>query len=103
MFCRLIATLLIVSILGYGLALAADVHGELSGESPAFHQLDDHGQEAHDGVDCDHCSHGAVHLLGMERRLVLDLAPAADSHAGCYRDDSTSFSPALFLRPPIAA
>jgi len=100
---RLLSLLLILSIFGYGLALAVDLHGN-SPEDPvaAMHPLADSASHQQGMDDGDHCSHGAVHLLGMERRLALDLASAADTHAGCYRDDSTSFSPAPFLRPPIA-
>ncbi len=107
MFRRLIITWLVVSILGYGMALAADLHAGLA--TDPSHVLGDHatGSDAHvndaDGGCCDHCCHGAAHLLGLKRgdtfelpaeRGVFPLSPAVSS---------TSFLPPSPLRPPITS
>lgn len=102
MFRRLIATWLIVSILGYGVALAADVHGEQSGESGYSQQDRAPAQDQHTDSDCGHCSHGVTHLLGLgsdltSAPLVLNQRFQADYLASLL-------SPPLrrHLRPPIS-
>jgi len=66
MFRRFIITWFALSILGYGLAMAADVHNELSTDQTHIisDQLIDFS-DAHNDSDCDHCCHGVLHLLGL--------------------------------------
>ena len=64
---RLVAKILIMSVLLGNFAWAADVHAEkLFGHGVALSSLD--GGPADDPVahgGCDHCCHGASHLLGL--------------------------------------
>ncbi len=69
---RLLLIWLIVSVLGYGIALAADLHGLGGAHAGATLQLDNaHGDDPDGGsaTDYDHCCHGAAHLLGLGHSL----------------------------------
>lgn len=68
MFRRLVAIWLMLSILGYGMAVTADVHNEsVQSHDHVLLLTDTHtdsdpvGQE----IDCDHCCHGLAHMLGL--------------------------------------
>ncbi len=97
---RLVALLLVLSILGYGTLLVVDVHG-LPGDAPAVVHADG-DDDGHAGIECGHCSHGVVHLLGITPRLELSLPDAVRVLAGGYRGLVAADPPALLLRPPIA-
>ena len=62
---HLIITWLVISILGYGMAIAADVHDEETqvmtvGDVTHLHD-DPHTLPAH-----DQCGHGSFHLLAIQ-------------------------------------
>lgn len=67
MLARLLKIWLIVSILGYGMALAADVHGELTVDNDLQLSSGDTGSpdSSADDTGCHHCAHGVSHLLGL--------------------------------------
>ncbi|WP_041067143.1 hypothetical protein [Thiolapillus brandeum] len=99
---RLINIWLIISILGYSLVLAADIHGELLlQDNPGYVEKISHDKAA--DTDCGHCSHGTLHILGLENAFVFYLAqlnsPLRDDH-------QISFIPPIpqvIHRPPISA
>ncbi len=64
MFRRLLICWLVISLQGYGLALAADLHGRSHAQGVACAAAPDHDDGAH-ATDGDHCNHGAFHLLGL--------------------------------------
>ena len=100
---RLLVSWLIVSILGYGMALAADVHGELQDEA-SYSSLDSTAdQDPHGDSGCGHCSHGATHLLGLEATFSRSFAQLSDSLQCDHRADPTDPLLRLPLRPPIQA
>ncbi|RDH88582.1 MAG: hypothetical protein DIZ78_01225 [endosymbiont of Escarpia spicata] len=101
---RLIIAWLIVSILGYGMALAADAHNEQSTDHT--HEIVDnttHPADMDDASDSDHCCHGGIHLLGLTQAEAIKLS--AD-HAVLwipYPISRVSSPPAFLFRPPISA
>lgn len=105
MFRRVIATWLIMSILGYGTVLAADVHGETGQtEHPAqiLSDGDSQPEPMDQQADSDHCCHGAAHLLGFASQFAISVAMAS-SPPVVFRSERVPFrssSPAF--RPPIA-
>lgn len=101
MFRRILVTWLIVSILGYGVALAADVHGEQRGESGYSAADPAPAQDQHADSDCGHCSHGVTHLLGLASGLTA--APVILNHRFQADYLVSHLSPPLrrHLRPPI--
>ncbi len=101
---RLLITWLVVSILGYGMAVVADVHNELATDQT--HAIGDHATNPGDTDDasgCDHCCHGVIHLLGLNSAETFNLAADRSILLIPYSVSLISFSPPLPLRPPIAA
>ncbi len=100
---RFIITWLIVSILGYGMALAADVHGELLSDD-GYSTLDNvPGQDQHGDSDCGHCSHGTIHMLGLENSFTTPVIPLGNLLQCDYRAEMQAPPLQLPLRPPIFA
>lgn len=104
---RFIATWLMLSILGYGMAVIADVHHDSAEQSGTHsHLLGDAGTQTDhpdQQADSDHCCHGVVHLLGLAQESTLSKtagprAPGIRYHAQLH---SLTLTPAF--RPPIAA
>jgi len=86
---RLLTTILIVSVLFGNVAWAADDHAEkLFGHEPALSSLDS-GPVDHSAAHgaCDHCCHGASHLIGLAASTTL----------------FTAVLPAELWNPPIGA
>ncbi|MCU7930282.1 MAG: hypothetical protein KZQ90_05740 [Candidatus Thiodiazotropha sp. (ex Codakia rugifera)] len=100
---RLLTTWLIISILGYGMAMAADLHIELSPDQS--HAISDHHpyqpNDVDDNAGCDHCCHGVLHLIGLKSSENLLLPIDSDPAQTVYAISSSSFSPNPLLRPPI--
>jgi len=101
---RLIITWLVISILGYGMAFAADVHYEESAvdQVVALGDSGDLPDEPHNLLAHDHCSHGSFHLLG------LNFTPAKPTIGGVHTPKSAylaawnSFLDTPPSRPPKA-
>ncbi len=94
---------LMLSISGYGMALAADLHGELSADIGI--SLDSAGDDngSHDETGCHHCSHGVSHLLGLNTDdSFFHIYEGGKVLASAYRVSFDSFSPPSLLRPPIS-
>ena len=89
---RLVSIWLMVSILGYGLALAGDFHGKPLAGNAVTHDHPGDPAPAADN-DCGHCSHGLQHLLGLESRFDF---PVPQFKAPLYGD-----APVLFTTPPL--
>jgi len=72
---RVIAGILMFSILGYGTAWAFEWHSVDIGDHAQVteHANPDH-QADHEG--CDHCCHAGAHLIGLAHR-VYPISPAA--------------------------
>jgi len=99
---RFLISWLVVSLLGYGMALAADVHLEIS--TDRTHAVGDHATDpagADDAADCDHCCHGVLHLLGLNGAEPVDFPVDRNSVLFPYSVSIPSFALATLLRPPI--
>ncbi|WP_456380182.1 hypothetical protein [Thiolapillus sp.] len=99
---RVLKIWLIVSILGYGMALAADVHGELAADDMhlSVDNTDAPGDPADDS-DCNHCAHGTSHLLGLNCSSDIPAMGSSSISLAAYLRSWYSFSPPSLLRPPI--
>jgi len=102
---RIIAIWLIMSILGYGTVLAADVHVEIGqAEHPAQILSDEDSQpgamdqQAHS----DHCCHGIAHLLGFASQITISVVTASSPPFDIRSERIPSRSPSPAFRPPIA-
>ena len=103
---RLIILWLIVSVLGYGLALAADVHqSEWTASDVAGAPTPDspNQQPALDDLDCGHCSHGVYHLLGLTPSFDFAVLSLAHVTTGLGEHPALRPIPQAIHRPPIAA
>ncbi len=101
---RFLVTWLVVSILGYGMAMAADVHNDLA--SDHIHIIGEHvnnQSDTDDAVGCDHCCHGVLHLLGLNSTETFNLEADLGIVPASYSVSLVSFFPPSVLRPPIAA
>jgi hypothetical protein len=96
---------LIVSNLGYGMTLLADVHQStgLDADHQGSHHVTPELNDHEEGVDCDHCCHGLIHLLGL-----VDSMPSAPPV--CSGHQPSGYLPPFTLapsqrpfRPPITA
>lgn len=107
MFRRFIATWLMLSILGYGMAVVANGHHDGEAQSGSrMHLLSDVNPDTghpDQQADTDHCYHSIAHLLGLTQETTLsqianpglpDVVHIAHLHS--------LFLPPAF-RPPIAA
>ncbi len=106
MLTRILKIWLIVSILGYGMALAADVHGELAADD--VHLSADGTDnplpgDSADDSDCNHCAHGTSHLLGLNCTSSIPTIGSRSISLSGYLLSWYSFSPPSLLRPPITA
>ncbi len=98
---RFIIFWLIFSILGYGMAMAADSHAGLHGEDhqlSAEHQMD---QDTDHEAGCDHCCHGFMHLLGLPKSDSFKLVSCHVNIQTPYKIKSSSSPPSSLFRPPI--
>ncbi len=96
---RLLVIWLVISILGYGVALAADVHGEQQHQY-GYAATDDGGHASHAGVDCGHCAHGTAHLTGLHFAFDLQTVEAGRPARSDYRPALLSPPPQETLKPP---
>ncbi len=101
----LILIWLVASLLGYGWALAADLHGLGGVGFDPLMQVDAGGDAHHAdggaGPDCDHCCHGSAHLLGLGRALEAPRIPRASTPRVVRHAPRISFFSATPFRPPI--
>ncbi len=92
---RLLVCWLLISIQGYGLALAADLHGQSHDQTAACavtHQGDAGAAHASDG---DHCNHGLFHLLGLPTMPL-----EGSNNLSCGVVTSVVPDPTLVFHPP---
>jgi hypothetical protein len=95
---RVIAAILILTVLGYGTAWAFDWHAMDAAEHIHASEHADTDSHADDG--CDHCCHAGVHLLGFSRPVHDISSSVSDSH---LKDDGVIFvsrSTDPLLKPP---
>ena len=98
---RLIITWLVISILGYGMAIAADAHyGESSVDQVMM--LDDTPDDPHNLSTYDHCSHGPFHLIGLNFSTAKLSAPGIHTPKSAYLASWNSFLTPPPARPPRA-
>lgn len=106
---RLLSLWLAISLLAYSSAWAMDLHGSVSGAEQSVQQLSDLANGEPDQqtdvsieTDCDHCCHGASHLLALSPNGLPTLySQSSDAqHSQPVLFVSRSLSPDL--RPPIA-
>ena len=65
---RIISLYLLISVLGYGFAVASDFHNQVIDTGEHSHLISDdaeHDDEHSSFNDPDHCCHGVSHLLGL--------------------------------------
>ncbi len=98
---RLLIAWLIVSILGYGMALAADAHNKQSTDHT--HEIGDNTTHTADADDSDHCCHGGIHLLGLTQAETIKLSADQGILRTPYPVSRVSSPPASLFRPPISA
>ena len=103
MLVRILKIWLMVSIFGYGMALAADVHGELAADSIhlSADSTDLSGDPADDSDCTHHCAHGSSHLLGLNCASGIPGMGSRSILLTDYLLSWYSFSPPSLLRPPI--
>ena len=102
MFRRFLITWLVLSILGYGMAMAADVHNELS--TNQTHVISDHAANfthADNADDCDHCCHGIFHLLGLVNAKKFGFTAYSFTLLSPYSITITTPPNTTPFRPPI--
>ncbi|MEW8050738.1 MAG: hypothetical protein AB2810_05325 [Candidatus Thiodiazotropha endolucinida] len=103
---RLIILWLILSIHGYGMAVAADAHHEILAESGMHnHALSDlagHPDNSDHPVDSDHCCHGIIHILGLIESITVPHLELAALPALLHSDEVVSLTLTPRLRPPIS-
>lgn len=105
MLTRLLITWLMMTIFGYGMALAVDIHNVQLPE--LAHSMDLHAaadQSSHadhdDSPRHDHCYHGSSHLVGLNSALYIDFMLELESGQFFYSESPVSSPPSRFLRPP---
>lgn len=106
MFRRFVATWLMLSILGYGMAVAAGVHHESTHKDGHSHALPDPDpqQSALDQqADSDHCCHGIAHLIGLSSETLTLSTSHLQSPVLRYTEPLHSLSLTPSFRPPISA
>ena len=101
---RLIITWLVMSILGYGMAIAADVH---YGESPTDRVVvlgdsDDLPYDPHNLPAHDQCGHGSFHLIGLNFTPAKPTICGTHTLKGAYLVTWSSFLDSPPSRPPKA-
>ncbi|WP_456375807.1 hypothetical protein [Thiolapillus sp.] len=99
MLSRFLKIWLILSIFGYGMVLASDVHGDLAGVQDV-HLMDNNADPADDD-GCHHCAHGVSHLLGLNYSGGAYLPNTRCVSPAPYDLNWSSLSPPSLLRPPI--
>jgi len=90
----------LVAMLGYGVALAADVHGEHFGPGNYSHQ-EDPVPDQQDDSGCGHCSHGVTHMLGLTNQFHTLPSPLDQYFQTRYLRSPHFLSLRRQLRPPI--
>lgn len=75
---RLVASILIVALIGYGTAWAFSGHA-LDDADHAANGAHEHSQTAHDDSGCDHCCHASAHMTGLAPPLPKVRRPDADT------------------------
>jgi hypothetical protein len=101
---RFLIIWLTVSILGYGMTMAAGVHAESASDSSyVFTDDSDTSSSQHNGTDCDHCCHGIIHLLGLINTSTFVISNSRTALPIPYSRSLHSFLPTSLLRPPIEA
>lgn len=104
---RFVATWLMLSILGYGMAVIADVHHDDIAQSGMHSHLlgDADGQTDHPDqqTDSDHCCHGVAHLLGLVQESTPSQVAGPRVPGNVVTEPLPSLSLAPAFRPPITA
>ena len=88
---------LVLSTLGYGMALAFD--GHLDESQVQFSTFDDQ-HEDHDTSDCDHCCHANAHLTGIEATDTRGLSANGGIMYSIYGPTQISFLELPTAPPP---
>lgn len=93
---RLIASILVVTILGYGTSWAFAGHA-LEDADHAAGGMHAQTQSALDDNDCDHCCHATAHMTGLAPSLPKVRRP----DAGVFRLSPGFAVATLFSAPPL--
>lgn len=83
--------------------MSADVHDLTSMNHEHSTNGGSHNKVDSDTPDnCDHCCHGAAHLLGLSQAVLHTFVDYRSVEQAAYLMSLISFSPPSFLRPPIS-
>lgn len=96
---------LLISNLGYGMAVLADLHDAAMPDSENLHSQDTSTQgRDHQGSeqDCDHCCHGLIHLLGLLASDAPCGSVSLTEEPPVYTTHASTPPPLKRFRPPIA-
>ena len=96
---RIISSILVFAVLGYGTGWAFSGHALEIADHTAV-SVHENSQAAPDEDGCDHCCHAAAHMTGMAPPIQAFRHPGADSFrlaSGCTAATLTSAPP---LKPP---
>jgi hypothetical protein len=101
---RLIITWLIISILGYGAAIAADVHSEASPleQVAMLDDASDHHDQSQKQLAHDQCGHGSFHLIGLNFTPAKPPVCSAKTQKSAYLTHWNSHFTSPPSRPPKA-
>ncbi len=103
MYRKLLIIWLLISLLGYGMLVVADMHEQHMDDHAHSMDFDSHPASADDNNNCDHCCHGLIHLLGLTYSDSFSIKVEPQVSLSDYNSLFVSFSPPLHLRPPISA
>ncbi|GEM_PF-2549620 len=101
---RLLAVWISLSILGFGMAVAADAHPPMADQAPFVGEPSHDGGQADPGAGCgDCCGHAAAHLLGLTAAEAFPPLPFSGVFRARFSPAATAHTPEALLRPPIRA
>ena len=94
---RLIASILGITVLGYGISWAFAGHALGDADRAAAGGVHEHSQTALDESGCDHCCHASAHMTGLAPPLLKLSRRNADS----FRLVRGCTVATLFSAPPL--
>lgn len=97
---RIIASVLVVTVLGYGSAWAFAGHTLDTGDHAAMADLFEHAQTAAEDGGCDHSCHAGAHMTGMASPVPTFIFPDIGSLRATYSRSTLPISFAPPLKPP---
>ena len=102
---KILISWLIITILGYGLALSIDVHNVKVPDVAVgidIHNIGDHSdhQDSDTAKNHNHCSHGSSHLLGLNFDSLFNLPIDKSIYLARHSISLVTSPSSRLLRPP---